>query len=593
MHLYPICFIRQWNHSIQMHVNSYNAGHRTLCWQRDGGDVRNEATIDSSSVTLDCFTNEGVYWFWTISPTGTPSRRMRVYIRCETPKQIIDKILGYADIDTKSKWALKILTNLYRDFGEKPSIPLVHYLCDYMANTKDIADYERNWYFKFILMTEKFGNTLNIAMNSSLRTFPILTYSGCLQLSTKHEIGQIRRWAVEENQLAYMSTVHKTATDNLKKTLIPVPESSLAHLIPISSGDENNWLNYFIHYQFDEDYMVKFWEETVEALDKISQVIADDVELTADGLELTHEDKENWKLEHAKTPRDFIVSRPMLADTDRAAYCTAYIPGWELLKATGMPFYVSNREGDLLLLTDFDRLTPITDGAVRLDRARNYIDGNQFFYIQAENGAVVSKLTRHHFQDELSEDYREKNRLIEFGLYEKRLLNSMRYYLPEAETYIRDIIGRFKTIPSVDIDEIYQYLMMEVLRSYEDRENIDKLLFVILEDWHSAFNVDEDFFSEPVKYYYSTDNFVFPASKKDYLLCVGSMNVDSDDKMPTMKYFRSSSMQAIQFQVRDLKHYFMYAIDLKTFHRSGFLYVDTYDHVDPIIYRSRIQYERF
>ena len=142
MHLYPICFIRQWNHSIQMHVNSYNAGHRTLCWQRDGGDVRNEATIDSSSVTLDCFTNEGVYWFWTISPTGTPSRRMRVYIRCETPKQIIDKILGYADIDTKSKWALKILTNLYRDFGEKPSIPLVHYLCDYMANTKDIADYE-------------------------------------------------------------------------------------------------------------------------------------------------------------------------------------------------------------------------------------------------------------------------------------------------------------------------------------------------------------------------------------------------------------------------------------------------------------------
>ena len=25
----------------------------------------------------------------------------------------------------------------------------------------------------------------------------------------------------------------------------------------------------------------------------------------------------------------------------------------------------------------------------------------------------------------------------------------------------------------------------------------------------------------------------------------------------------------------------------------GFIYVDTYDHVDPIIYRSRIQYERY
>ena len=70
------------------------------------------------------------------------------------------------------------------------------------------------------------------------------------------------------------------------------------------------------------------------------------------------------------------------------------------------------------------------------------------------------------------------------------------------------------------------------------------------------------------------------------------MDVDSDNEMPYMKYYRSSSMQAIQFQVRNLKHYFMYAIDLHTFHRSGFIYVDTYDHVDPIIYRSRIQYER-
>lgn len=593
MHLHPICFIRQWNHSIQMHINSFNAGHNTLCWQRDGGDVVNEAAIENSHVTLDCFENEGVYWFWTVSPSGVESRRMRVYIRCESPKQIIDRVLGYTDLDRKSKWAVKILTKLYQDFGSKPSIPLVHYLRDAMDSIENIADYEKEWFFKFIVMAERFTNTVNIAMNSSLMTFPVLTYSGCIQLAVKKEIGHIRRWKLAGKNLDYMPSIYKSTFDSTKPTLIHFPESTLGHIVLIAAGDENNWLNYFVHYQFDEDYMAQFWKETAEALDKVSQVLDDDIELTVHGLDMTHKDKQNWKLERTKTPHDFIVPRPILSDMDRAAFCTAQIPGWELLKATKMPFYVSTREGDLLLLNDFDRLTPISGEKVRLDRARNYVDGNQFFYIQAENGAIVSKLTRHDFQDEFSEDYRQKNQLIEFELYEKRLINALRYYLPEAETYVQDILGRFRTIPAVNIDEIYQYLMMEALRTYEDRENIDKLLFVILEDWNSSFNVDADFFETPIKYFYSTDNFVFPASKKDYLLCVGSMDVDSDNELPHMKYYRSSSMQAIQFQVRNLKHYFMYAIDLQTFHRSGFIYVDAYDHVDPIIYRSRIQYERF
>lgn len=591
--LYPICMIRQWHHSLQMHINSFADGHRILYWQLDGSDIEKMMYLSESMVTLNEFTKEGVYWFWTIGPDGEESRRVRVYLQCETPDRIIDRILGYSKVEQKKRWASLVLLKLRQDFSAHPEIPLIQYLRNYMESTEDLQDYERDFYYELMFIAERYYNTMNIAMNASLGIYPVITYGGRFQLKTKERISGFRLYSVQPNNtLRYLPPVLKDDNDSKDTLSIPPNAGDLIQIIPQAEGAKNVWLNHFLHYQFDEKRTAELWQKAVDEKDQLEQQMLEDTELAFNSLELTEEDKGNWKLERAKTPYDFIVSRPIMDVTDRASFCSVQIPNWELLKATGQQFYLACRESDLLLRDDFDRLTPITSEEVIVDRISQYVEGNQYFYIQAQNGKIVSRLTRHDFLSDDPEDYREKNRALYFSLYEKRLRSALRYYLPEAETYIADLLSRFRSMPSVDIDEAYQYLLSEIPHSYEHRDDADKLMFVILEDWLSNFNVDTDFFEAWPKYYYSTDNLVFPPSKKNYLLCVGTMDFDSKEPTPKMSYYRSSPYQAIQLQVRSLKYYYLYAIDLESFHRSGFLYIDTYDHVDPIIYRSGINYER-
>ena len=576
-----------------MHINSFKDGHDILRWKMDGSSVENEMALTSSSVTLDCFDNEGTYVFWTIGQDGQESRRMRVYILCDPPMKIIERILGYSNVEQKARWAVLIITRLKQEFSARPDIPLVDHLRKFMDETKDLQDYEKKFYYELIFIAERYHNALNIAMNSSLETFPVITYAGRFHLKTKKEVDQLRLYSVtKDGDLMHLPPVRKDPMDFSNTITASIKEAALCRIIPMAAGT-NDWLNYFISYQFDEERTSELWKNAVTELDQLEQAIMDDTTLSMHNIELTVEDKKNWKLERAKEPYDFVMPRPVMEITDRASFCQVTIPEWELLKAANKQFYIVNKESDLLLRDDFDYQTPIHGSSVIIDRAGKYVDGNQFFYIQSEDGAVISRFTFHDFQDaDKSESYRQKVRLLQFDLYEKRLRNMMRYYLPEAESYIADLLGRFRTIPSVDIDEIYKFLLCEITRSYEDQENADKLMFVILEDWNSNFNVEADFFKTAPKYYYATDNFVFPTSQDDYLLCVGEFDFTAKGEKPKMSYYHSSRYQAIQLQVRSLRYYFMYAIDLKTFHRSGFIYVDTYNHVDPIIYHSGISYER-
>lgn len=590
MILNPICMIRQFGHTLQMHVNSFNSGHDVIYWQYDGEDTINQANIPSAMLYLDVFEREGVYWLWTSGSDGE-SRKMRVYFRADEPSAIIDRILGYTNVEQKKNWARIILTRLRRDFEANPKTPIIEYLYRYMVETTNLQDYERDFYYEFIFMAERYQNRMNIAMNSSLEAFPSLIYGGRLQLKTEKKLASIRILPVDTTgEIQPFPTIYKDIADD-SDTCVSLPEETFGYIIPMAA--EHDWLNYFVHYQFEYDYASEFWGKTVNELEQIDHVIADDIEMTTNGSELTEDDKDIWKLAKAKTPYDFIVPRPIFEDTEPLSYCIVSIPGWKLLEATNQQFYISTREDDLLLHDDFDTLTPIDKETVVVDRIRKYVDGKQFFYIQDNKGKIVSRLSYHNFQDVFSEEYREKDRQLYFDLYEKRIRNALRYYLPAAEQYVMDLIARFRTIPEVNVDELYKYILTEAVRSYADHENVDKLMFVILEDWHSNFNQDANFFTDSIYYYYAENRFTFPPSDEDeYLLCVETINFDSQDMTPKVEYYHSNSSRAISFYIRGMKYYSIYAINLATYHRSGFLFIDTYDHVDPIIYRNGVTYER-
>lgn len=592
MILTPICMVRQWGQFLQIHINSFSEGHRSLFWSRVGSDVENSFEFQCPDITLKGFNTPGTYSFWTVGPEGE-SARVNAYIRCDSTADIIKRILSYVTNQRlKERWAVLILLKLQQDAETDSQAPIAEIIYRQMHSASKMQEYEKDLFQELLLIAEKYYNSSNIAMNSSLKTFPVITYGGKFNLKTGADISKIRLSKVLLDGKTEYLPPYKSKTVSLENVFdIPAAEDSFCHIIPLAQ-DEKSWLNFFIHYQFDEDIAASLWSQAVAANDLFNQtVLDDDMNLSMSDVEMSGEDKKNWFLAQSKNPFDFVIPRPEIIEaTD--TFCSVKIPGYDFIQQSQQDFYISTREADLLLRDDFDNLTLIDDETVLINRAKYYLDGNTFFYVQSGDGRIISPVMRHDFNDFSSQDFRDKARLLQFDIYERRLRNVLRYYMPAAEQYVADILQRLRTISEANIDEIYLFLISEIVRTYPEKNDVNKLLFSILEDWNSNFNVDTDFFPDTISYYYATDRIVFPGKKDDYLLCIGTMDHDSKDATPNIQYIHSSSAHSIEVQVRSMKFYFMYAIDLTTFHRSGFFFVDTYNHVDPLIYKSNITFER-
>lgn len=575
-----------------MHVNSFRYGHTDLKWRiRGNQNFIWSKKLQGSNLTISNLEKAGVYEFWTESESET-SAKVQIDIRMDTPEMIFDKILTYKEIEPSSQWQKEFTASIKLRFSDHPEIPLIRHLLESRNEIHDLQRRESDFFFDLIHMAERYMNALNSTMNAWQRSRPVINYSGQFELKMPQPLETIRLSEVGRAGEKYLYEKYCDPVSESEYVMLPAPEDTLIKITPVAFNGKD-WLNVFFHYQPDEIRAANLWDKARLDADKLEQIMLDDTEIATLKTKLTESEKKNWKLERAKNPYDFIVSRPAVTANDSQTFIAVNIPDYDLLAATEKAFYVSVREEDLLFRDDFDYLVPVTGPEVYIDRGARNIDGNVFFYLQDANGKIISRLCRHDFYDEDISYYSEATRLAYFELYERQLRNLLRYYLPSAEMYIADTLARFRTIPDVDIDCIYQYIFAEIPRTYKDKASIDKLMFVILEDWASRFNVDRDFFTEPIAYSYAQDIFHFPAESdgKEYLLCVGTVSFDGAEFKPAMSYFRSGP-QAIEVQARASRYYFMYAIDLHTFHRSGFIFVDTHNKVDPVIYRSGIDYER-
>lgn len=575
-----------------MHVNSFRYGHDVLKWRLRGNesDVYSMKLKDSM-VTLTTIKKHGVYEFWTENADES-SAKVQIFMRLDTPNEIVDKIVDYAELSLDAKWQQDIVLYAKHAFADNPEKPFVEHLKTLMNGTKDLQKYETDFYFALIHMAERYVNALNITMNGWHGARPSLIYGGQFELKMQQQTSEMRVYEVEESQKKYLYVKHIDINPEPELVMLNASEDTLIQVIPIAFNGKD-WLNVFYHYQFNEDYSAQLWKKACTETDKIEQVMLNDAELSTLKTTLSDDEKKNWKLEQAKNPYDYIFSRPVILSADHETYITVAIPDYDFMVETGENFYLSIREEDLLFREDFDYLVPITGPIIQVDRGAKNIDGNVFFYIQAKDGKIVSRVTRYDFTNEEMNYYKEDVRLAYFELYERQLCNMVRYYVPSAEIYIKDTLARFRTMSDVDIDCIFQYLFTEIPRSYKDKETIDKLMFVILEDWNSHFNVNSDFFGEQIKYSYAKDVFYFPPESESckYLLCIGTVSYDGAEFKPVMKYYHSKP-ETIDIPFRTSHYYFMYAINLENFHRSGFFFIDTHNKIDPIIYRSRIYYER-
>ena len=489
----PICFIHQWNDSVKLHINSFRQGNELLIWQFKGELETHKVPILEPEITVEGLNKEGVYYFWTYNKKKKEiSEKYNVYVKNQSNEDIIDKALDLAEIKVSHKWQKEYVDRLKEAMVEEPSIPLFVHLYNF-KNEKELEDYEEEFFTKLLYIAERLHNSDNICMNKAAKKYPVVKYKGNLNIKLNDADHFIMQDYFESSPPVYLKA-EKDGTD------INIRENILTSITSVN--EEGDWLYRFIYYQTNPDFSEKLWDSEMENQSELEKAILASAELDFAGMEMTDEDIRNHNLINARSPYDYAMSAPVMEDIIAVDELSFTIPDYDMIEKSEKDFYLACREEDIIFEEAKDALTPIDNKLISLSREKNYVMGNQFFWIQSEDGKLVSKILRYDFDNEDGGEFLEKEREIQINIYKKHLISLIRRYIPEAENFVSDYIDSYAAdISYGPAENVYRYLLKMIPVYYPGNKN--KLMFIITEDHNSSFNRNTDFFENPVQYVYS------------------------------------------------------------------------------------------
>lgn len=584
----PVCFKRQYGDKLELHINTYKRGHRTLLWYIENQEGRiNTTHISSPDIILSGIKQEGVYYFTTIGEDAIDiSATVSMYFDYLDAQAEFDAIARYADNIPDAQWAATIIDKIVRYYKKDQTKPITFYIWQELQN-ENLLTKEEELLFKIMMAAEYYLNTKNLSMNYKLDINPKLLYGARLKYITALSSVQLKTYSIDNNGVKKL--LFKQSDNTLgKATIIPKFNENQMHEMVVSGTE--GILNYFYHYQFGDNFLKILWSKTQSDEDQDAEIIANRIMTEVSTEDFTDEEAAQLKLELSKKPYNFFLSRVLVEDIDDN-YIEIEIPDYELIAATKKKFYVASKEEDLLNEQYSGKLEEITASTIKINKVKHYLGGNTFFFIEDEAGNIVSPLTRYSF-DEIIEEYNDKVRVYNYDLYKKRLMESIRRISPRSEMFIADSIARHKSDRYSNVDRANVEVMSDIVSYYQERNLVDDTLFAIMEDWSKNFNYHTDFLNKPVEYYYSEDKLVFPdekTAKKQYVI-VMHYTYKGMDTLES-KYLRASSA-ALEISTKPYDKLIMYVIDLSDYHRSGYFILNNENNIMPKFIKSNIEIER-
>ena len=563
MSKYSICFLRQYVDSIKLHINAFRYGYKTLCWHLKGENTIHQIELTSSDITIKELNREGYYVFYTLNQDKVKSPEYEIYFLQENIYEQIDRFYATFPNDLPSQDVIETSKKaLGKDLIKDATKKISSLLYTYMENTKDIQPEESETYYKMITIAQRYENNQNMVWNKDIsETFAIKYYgSGYI-----HSNGLISKIIVFNEFGQFIKTIYCEAQEDIDLEL------NISGIYILEIYEENDLLNTLSFIQFKEDIRALAWQEEIDKIDINSSTNFTMDNISTLDVELTEEEKIYLNQETKKNPLNYIITRPQLTDKGNNII-DIYIEDYPLLNALGNDFYIGVKEADCLFSNYLDNYIKIAGLHNELNCAKYFLNGEMLFFVEDINKNLVSNLTRFSF-DSHFEEYNNKLRQIQIEIYKKRLMTLLAKKLPSISTFIKSCFKLIQDNTDVFSFEKTWITLIEMVIKYADTDiDVNKTISLILEDYINSFPCLNNFYSEPIVYYRSTDTLVYPSCDFRYALIVLSM--DRNSNTFNTAYYPSNS-SAIDFQVREKSHYIIYAIDNKSYKHSGITYVNT------------------
>lgn len=576
----PICFLKQTLNKIYLHVNSYKYGHTTLVYYKKDVPAKTyELPITSSKLIINNLAEEGYYRFYTIDDNKkeNKSNEVEIYFLQETLDTSILRILDSAPKDLPSTDTIDFIKErLHKDLLNDDSQNISALIYSYLSATEDIQPEEEETYYKELSTAQRYENSQNILWNKSISENFTIDYSGTGSISCE---GLISSVVIYKDGTFYK----KLYTEGLDEIDLALNKQGAYSLYLYEEDDLINKLSFI---QYNDDIKTIGWQEQMDQTnmeDLFNEFKFDNIAYT--DIDFTDEEKLYLSEEIKKNPTNYIVARPQIEDVgDNQIEIT--IPEYKLLKALGRTFYIGAKEQDLLFADYFDNYDVINNEKIIFNCNEHFLNGQMIFFVEDQSKNIVSNLTRYDF-DNSFEDYYQKVRQAQISIYTKRLLPLIENKLPEYKSTVTqylDIISRDTEYFSYE--NTWQTLI-EMMLKYGNQINKNKLIPLILQDYNNSFARLDNFYSEPIIYYRSTDTLVYPAREDRYAVVV--LSVDRGSSELQAEYY-SPTKSALDFQVREKSYYIIYAIDSKTYKRSGITFISNVRNEETMVnYNVRLE----
>ena len=568
-----ICILSSYDRNLTLKVNTNNYGYNQLKYYfNDNKEDIQTILIDNPLIEIERL-NIGKYIFYAYNTkTNMISEELEIYIPGSSYQDRVDRLWSLAKVED-NEYNNTLKRNLLKRLRHNPEYSLLYIVSSEFSSIKNPEDFERELFFKLIVIQEKYENLESSNYNRSSNGFNLFKNNVVPKLILTDIANTIKIYKVLSPTNKILSKIYRNINE---ETDLYFDENNFYEIHVMNNSD---LILVFRHFQFDYENTLLLWNTIDNFINEYEDITEDFVSISPNS-KMNSTENRNYLVEKSMFPINDVVPRLEVTYPHYDRAVELKVNNVSYMNTSDHKFYISGKDIEFIDENINNKFIEINNEynsySIEFNPVSNMIDKEALLYITDENDTIVSRISRVLFSEDDYEnynDYYEKIRQLELGDYTDNLIKYISNTCPQYYSIIQDTMYSLLEDSTVNISNILKNTIA-LIDNKNDNINRDLIYYEILKNHFINTNYDSQFFSdkgftwEPYTYKLITEE-----SQNGYVLCI--LAKENGEEEFSEYYIHSFKDRAIELMLNRYGKYIVYAISENDYKYSGFFYLNT------------------